>query len=124
MVAATMDSAAISTIMDLSALLNDGIRFGTIFADPSWLEQGGGRIKRGADRHYPLMKTAAIVATGDVVKQLVKKDSHLYLWTTNNHLLDALEVMEAWGFRYVTLMTWLAADRCLPEARAPRTTSS
>jgi N6-adenosine-specific RNA methylase IME4 len=31
---------------------------------------------------------------------------HLYLWTTNNHLPDALECIKIWGFEYVTLITW------------------
>lgn len=30
-------------------------KYKTIYADPPWPEQGGGKIKRGADRHYPLM---------------------------------------------------------------------
>ena len=34
--------------------------YGTIMMDPPWLERGGGKIKRGADRHYPLMRTGAI----------------------------------------------------------------
>lgn len=29
----------------------------TIYADLPWYEIGGGKIKRGADRHYSLMKT-------------------------------------------------------------------
>ena len=33
-----------------------------IYADPPWNESGGGKIKRGADRHYPLMKAREIVA--------------------------------------------------------------
>jgi hypothetical protein len=36
------------------------MKYGTILADPPWLERGGGKIKRGADRHYPLMKTRDI----------------------------------------------------------------
>ena len=107
MTTTTSTITIMTTISDLSALIQDGIRFGTIFADPPWSEQGGGRIKRGADRHYSLLKTEAIVAMGEVVQQLAKTDSHLYLWATNNHLPDALEVMEAWGFRYVTMITWL-----------------
>ena len=91
----------------LDGLLALGVRYGTIFADPPWYEQGGGRVKRGADRHYPLMKTETIVAMGDVVQQIAKPNSHLYLWATNNYLADALRVMEAWGFRYVTMVTWL-----------------
>ena len=35
-------------------------KYQTILADPPWNEQGGGKIKRGADRHYPLMKTKDI----------------------------------------------------------------
>ena len=91
----------------LESVVSQGIRYGTIFADPPWFERGAGKIKRGADRHYPLMKTSAIVAMGEVVQQLVKPSSHLYLWGTNNHLTDALAVMDAWGFRYVTMVTWM-----------------
>ena len=35
-------------------------KYKTILADPPWQEQGGGKIKRGADKHYPLMKTKDI----------------------------------------------------------------
>lgn len=67
---------------------------------------GGGRIRRGADRHYPLMKTSEIMALP--VKQLADPEGcHLYLWTTNNFLPDALKVVEAWGFEYVTIITWM-----------------
>lgn len=76
----------------------------TIYADPPWWETGGGKIKRGADRHYPLMRTPAIAALP--VAELADVNAHLYLWATNNHLEDALSVVKAWGFRYVTMITW------------------
>jgi N6-adenosine-specific RNA methylase IME4 len=82
------------------------IAYKTIYADPPWWETGGGKIKRGADKHYPLMKTPDI-ATLPVVDLADPEGSHLYLWATNNHLKDAFAVMEAWGFRYVTMITWL-----------------
>lgn len=34
-------------------------------------------------------------------------EAHLYLWTTNTNVGDALELMEAWGFHYVTTLTWV-----------------
>ena len=77
----------------------------TIYADPPWNESGGGKIKRGADRHYPLMKTRDIMALP--VRDLCEKNCHLYLWVTNNFLPDGLAVMEAWGFRYVTKIDWI-----------------
>jgi len=70
-----------------------------------WHESGGGRIKRGADKHYPLMKTNEIIALGDFITEISEDDCHLYLWTTNNFLKDALYVMWAWGFDYKTTIT-------------------
>jgi len=87
--------------------------FKTIVADPPWNECGGGKVKRGADRHYPLMKTRDIIPLMQTVLFKHQPDPsgcHLYLWVTNNFLRDGLEVMDALGFRYVTMRTW-AKDR-------------
>ena len=83
-------------------------KYKTILADPAWNETGGGKIKRGADRHYPLMKTEDIKNLD--VGSLADDSCWLYLWVTNNFLKDGLEVMEHWGFRYVTNFCW-AKDR-------------
>jgi N6-adenosine-specific RNA methylase IME4 len=34
----------------------------------------------------------------------------LWLWTTNSHMRDAFCVLDAWGFRHRTILTW-AKDR-------------
>jgi len=81
-----------------------GRRYDVIYADPPWNVRGGGRIKRGSDRHYDLMRTEDIAAIP--VADLAKDDCHLYLWVTNNFMPDGLGVMDAWGFRYVTMVTW------------------
>ena len=61
--------------------------FQTILADPPWLEQGGGKSKRGADKHYSLLKTKQIPKVmmeecpyWDQIAEI----AHLYLWVTNN----------------------------------------
>lgn len=69
------------------------------------MERGGGRIRRGANRHYPLLRTEEICALP--VVGIAADDAHLYLWVTNNFLPDGLRVMHAWGFRYVTVITWV-----------------
>lgn len=52
------------------------------------------------------MKTSEIKALP--IKELASKDGcHIYLWATNNHLEDALECLEAWGFEYITTITWM-----------------
>lgn len=80
-------------------------KYDVIYADPPWLEVGGGNIRRGADAHYPLMRTADIMRLP--VKEITEDNAHLYLWTTNNFLPDALKVIEAWGFNYKTCITWM-----------------
>jgi len=75
--------------------------------DPPWNEKGGGKIKRGADRHYPVMKKHDIIKTiyqSDVWTP--DKNCHLWMWVTNNFLKDGLFVMEALGFRYITNAVW------------------
>lgn len=76
-------------------------------------------IKRGADKHYPLMNTKDICSLRFKLpgyaftlspSEWCLPDAHLYLWVTNNKLLDGLKVVESWGFTYKTLITW-AKDR-------------
>lgn len=62
-----------------------------------------GKIKRGADRHYSLMKDIDIINLS--VKDISAEDSHLYLWVTNNFLPIGLKVMKSWGFKYKTAIT-------------------
>lgn len=81
------------------------MRYKTIYADPPWLERGGGKIKRGADRHYNLMKTDDIIS---LMKEIpVDDNAHIYLWVTNNFLKDGIKVLEELGFRYVTNVVWV-----------------
>lgn len=40
------------------------------------------------------------------VQSTLAKDAHLYLWVPNALLPVGLDVMEAWGFRYVSNIVW------------------
>lgn len=76
--------------------------------DPPWHEQGGGKIKRGADRHYGLMKTGAILALlREQIRPLIAADAHVWLWVTNNYLPDGLRALDALDVRYVTNLAWV-----------------
>lgn len=79
-----------------------------IVIDPPWNESGGGKIKRGADRYYPLLKTPEIIRV--IVDAPVWKpadDCHLWLWVTNSFLADGMLAMKELGFRYVTNRAWV-----------------
>ena len=84
-------------------------QYKTIVADPPWMERGGGKSKRGADRHYSLLDVPNIIR---VMTQCdhwnnVADNAHLYMWVTNNHLANGLKVMDALGFRYITNVCWV-----------------
>lgn len=81
-------------------------QYKTIYTDPPWPEKGGGKIKRGADRHYPLMKVKDIIAmpVGDLADD---EGCHIYCWVTNNFLPDGLTALREWGFKYISCITWM-----------------
>lgn len=82
-----------------------------IVADPPWKERGGGKIKRGADRHYPLLTTPAIIEAMLTCPLWQPDDNcHLWMWTTKNHRGEASIVMAALGFREVSSAVWVKGD--------------
>ena len=79
-------------------------KYKTIYADPPWNEAGGGKIKRGADKHYQLMRTEDIKNLP--VQDIADNECWLYMWVTNNFLKEGLDIMEHWGFKYITNLVW------------------
>lgn len=86
----------------------------TIVADPPWRYRThtapSGRPGRrrlsppNASAQYSTLTAAAIAAMP--VSDIAERDAHLYLWATNPLLREAFDVMDAWGFRYITTLTW------------------
>lgn len=81
----------------------------TILMDPPWMERGGGKIKRGADRHYPLIKTRdlpGVIKGSGMFTPDVEEGCSLWMWATANFLPDALWLMSQLGAEYVTNVVW------------------
>jgi N6-adenosine-specific RNA methylase IME4 len=81
--------------------------FATVLADPPW--RFANRTGKVAPEHrrldrYSTMPLEAI--KGLPVKDVLAANAHLYLWVPNALLPDGLQVMEAWGFRYVSNIVW------------------
>ncbi len=70
-----------------------------IYADPPWDFVGGG--DRNARKHYETMTPAEIAALP--VGQLARGDCLLYMWVTDPFIAAAIDVLRAWGFRYVSV---------------------
>ena len=77
-----------------------------IMADPPWTFETYSAKGEGksAQRHYKVMTTKDICALP--VCELAKSDCLLWLWATWPMLTDAMRVIDAWRFRYVTGGVW------------------
>ena len=81
--------------------------FQTVLADPPW--RFTNRTGKVAPEHHRLgrygtmsLEEIKALPVGDVTA----KNAHLYLWVPNALLPEGIEVMRAWGFRYVSNIIW------------------
>lgn len=81
--------------------------FSTILADPPW--RFSNRTGKVAPEHRRLDRYSTMSL--EMIKELrvsdvSAKNAHLYLWVPNALLPEGMQVMEAWGFRYVSNIIW------------------
>jgi N6-adenosine-specific RNA methylase IME4 len=78
--------------------------FKAIYADPPWaFEMFSGQAKaphRGQTEAYPVMRLAEMQALP--VADLAAKDCALFMWIMSSHLVEAIELAQAWGFEFKT----------------------
>lgn len=73
-----------------------------VLADPPWRYDFSRNDSNKIEAHYPTMALEDICA----LNVPAEKNSVLYLWSTAPKLLEALQVMRAWGFTYKTQAIW------------------
>lgn len=92
---------ALSTPLEAQGL------FQTIVIDPpwDWGDEGDvnqfGRAK--PDYHTMPIEEIERLPVGEIADE----NCHLYLWVTNRSLPKAFRLIDAWGFRYITCLTWV-----------------
>ena len=85
-------------------------KYKIIYADPPWSYQNGGVPQGGVDKEYPTMKIEDIKKLP--MGELADDTCVLMLWATFPQLPEALEVINAWGFKYKTLgFSWLKTNK-------------
>ena len=80
-------------------LLGGTVKYQVIYADPPWRYQDAG-CNGNAEGHYNTMSLADIKALP--VASIAADDAVLLMWATWPLLPEALQVIEAWGFKYRT----------------------
>lgn len=87
-------------------------KYDVIYADPPWSYENKktGRTNgdqpegSGAHTKYDLMTLKDICSLP--VKQMSNKNAVLFLWATVPLMPEAFKVIESWGFKYKTMLTW------------------
>lgn len=77
--------------------------FDVLYADPPWRYEHSVDKNRSIENQYRTLTLPEICA----LEPPAATDAVLYLWATNPKLQEALTVVEAWGFTYVTNMVWV-----------------
>ena len=96
------------------------MKYDVIYADPPWEQKQGRKIggykivdgkqvflssdQKAQDLPYVTMKFQDICNLN--VESIAADDCFLFMWVTNKYLLDAKQVILAWGFKYSTTITW------------------
>ena len=83
-------------------------QFDIVYADPPWDYRGqlqhageGSRDTGGAIRHYPTVTLDDLKSLN--VPGICAQDSLLFMWATNPHLDQAIDLGKAWGFAWATV---------------------
>jgi len=86
--------------------VSEATKFQCIVIDPPWDVSDEGDVNQmgRANPDYTTMPIAEIEALP--IESMAAPDCHLYIWITNRSLPKGFRLMESWGFRYVTMLTW------------------
>ena len=82
-------------------------KYQVIYADPPWkfdskeLQKYSGVRFTSLDKHYRTESKDWIQKLP--VSEIASDDCALFLWSTDAHLKEAIGVIEAWGFKYITV---------------------
>ena len=88
-------------------------KYQIIYADPPWKYGSKSAVNNSTgSKIVPLSEHYNSMTTEDIknlrVADITKDDSVCFLWATDSHLKEGIEVLEAWGFKYKTVaFNWI-----------------
>jgi N6-adenosine-specific RNA methylase IME4 len=95
-------------------------KYKVIYADPPWKTKAGRAfngyaVVNGKQIFNSIDNTSRELAYNTMtvdeicdmpISEIVDDNAHLYMWVTNQYLLQAEKVIHSWGFRYSTTLVW------------------
>ena len=84
-------------------------KYKIIYADPPW-PYGNKGVRGGIAKHYEGMNVEDIKSLP--IRYITDPDCILFLWMTYPMIMDGLDVMKSWGFKYKTIgFQWIKFNR-------------
>ena len=80
-------------------------KYDIIVIDPPWKYNDSGNADR-AHTEYPTMSLEELKN----IKLPAKDDCVLWIWTTNSFMKEAYELLNFWGFKDKTILTWFKGN--------------
>lgn len=86
-------------------------KYNIIYADPPWtFSTWSEKEQRKASNHYDVMKPEDIYNLP--VNEITEDNSYLFIWVTYPNLLEGLETIKRWGFKYKTCgFSWIKKNK-------------
>lgn len=82
-------------------------KYNIIYADPPWQYSSRQPFRSGGVRFHSLENEYPTVSAKQMsqwdVGRIAADDCALFMWSTDSHLKEAIQLMNAWGFKYVTI---------------------
>ncbi len=79
-------------------------KYQIIYADPPWKYNFSKDNSDRIENHYPTMELEEIKSIP--INDIADENCVLYMWATAPKLIEAIEVIKAWGFEYKTHAIW------------------
>jgi|TARA_B110000908_G_C9963661_1_gene317987 site-specific DNA-methyltransferase (adenine-specific) len=83
-------------------------KYNIIYADPPWhygsksaINNTSGKTIKPLEDHYNTMTLNELKELP--IKELTKEDAACFMWVTDSHIDEALEILKSWGFKYKTI---------------------
>lgn len=90
-------------------IYNTDKKYEVIYADPPWKYENRS-CNGAAEKHYSTMKLEDIKKLP--IKKITADNCVLFLWATYPMLKEALEVIDAWGFKYKSIgFQWVKQNK-------------
>lgn len=87
-------------------------KFNVIYADPPWqfdskaYQDGGRKMLKLEEEQYNTMTIDELKQLP--VREIADRDCACFMWVTDSHLKEGIEVLESWGFKYKTIaFNWI-----------------